>query len=384
VQPTWSERFTMFFIDSEYKSVLVDYIKVSKIRRVLIVHGKNSFARNSLRDDILSSLHEAKCVEEIHFFSDFSSNPSFDCLQNALEQFRPLSFDGIIGAGGGSVMDMAKLIRFFLCFSGDIEHSSYEVLNNAPIHLICVPTTAGTGAEATQFAVVYKNGTKYSVDHTGVLPDLAIVVPKYTYGNPAYLTACSGFDALAQAIESVWSLSATEESLEYAQQAIALIYHALPVAVKTNKTDARDALAQGAWLAGKAINITRTTAPHAYSYVFTSKYNLPHGHAVALTFPFFVNWNIQRLDLLNDGVSLNVYTERIALLRKLLSLTDDPGQQFLSYLADIRLVPDIPYNVDIDLILNSVNVDRLKNNPVKVNSNELKKYLIKMRDISHK
>lgn len=372
----------MFFVNSAYKSVLVEYIQTAKMRRILVVHGKHSFARNSLKDDILSVLYEAKCVEDIHFFSDFSTNPSFVHLHNALEQFQSLSFDGIIGAGGGSVMDMAKLIRFFLHFSGNIEDSSYKALDTAPINLMCIPTTAGTGAEATQFAVVYKNGIKYSVDHSAILPDLAIIAPKYTYGNAAYLTACSGFDALAQAIEAIWSLAATEESLNYAQQAISLIYSALPVAVKTDQKDARNALAHGSWLAGKAINITRTTAPHAYSYIFTSQYHVPHGHAVALTFPFFMQWNLTELERLKGIVDRRAYMQRIALLQQLLAISNDPAQCITAYLANIGLTPNIPSNADIDLILNTVNTVRLKNNPVEVDTNALKQYLMKMQDVS--
>ena len=373
----------MFFEDSCYEAALADTVSALKAKRVLIVHGKHSFTKTSLKSDILTALHNVSSIEEICFFSDFSVNPDFSSLQKALKQFHSIPFDCIIGAGGGSAMDMAKLIRFFLCFNGDIESAAYKANNDVRIPLICIPTTAGTGAETTQFAVVYKNGKKYSVDHTGVLPDYAFVVPKYTYGNPAYLTACSGFDALAQAIESIWSIRATAESIEYAQKAITLIYRALPIAVNGDVPTARNALSHGSWLSGKAINITRTTAPHAYSYIFTSKYGIPHGHAVALTFPFFIRWNIERLDLLNNVLSYNEYSKRIALLQNMLDLNDTPEQQCYSYLAEIGLTPSIPYETDIDAVLASVNTIRLKNNPIEVDNSELKKYLVQIQKQPH-
>ena len=117
---------------------------------------------------------------------------------------------------------------------------------------------------------------------------MAVVYPQFTYQNDAYLTACTGFDALAQAIESYWAKGATNESRDYSVRAIGLLWKQLPQLIQSPTKELRNQVAEGAYWAGRAINISTTTAPHAFSYVFTSKYGYPHGHAVAFTFPFFM------------------------------------------------------------------------------------------------
>ena len=115
-----------------------------------------------------------------------------------LQQCKP---DIIIAIGGGSVLDMAKLLRFFYSYSGDYIGKEFTK-ERSLLPLIVLPTTAGTGSEATRFAVLYKDGIKYSVEHNDILPNFAIIYPLFTYTNTKYLTACTGFDALAYSSDS--------------------------------------------------------------------------------------------------------------------------------------------------------------------------------------
>src|SRR5207248_4789041 len=126
---------------------------------------------------------------------------------------------------------------------------------------------------------------KYSVCHEFLLPDIAIVDPILTHKMSPRLTAITGMDALSQAIESYWSIHSTEESKGYAREAIRIIVDQLPKAVNEPTNDSRLAMARASHLAGKAINVTRTTAPHALSYALTSRFGVPHGQAVSLTLP---------------------------------------------------------------------------------------------------
>jgi len=129
-----------------------------------------------------------------------------------------------------------------------------------------------------------------------------------------------------------------------------MIYKQLPACIEhPEQTDLRDDLLQGAYWAGRAINITKTTAPHAFSYVFTSKYGYPHGHAVALTFPFFMKLN------------------GIAELYELLGLSaENVIQQMEKYVASMGLSLQLSSAVDLPSALQAVNMQRLANNPVKV------------------
>lgn len=286
---------------------------------------------------------------QITEFEDFSVNPKYEEAQVGLEKLLQSKADMIVAIGGGSVLDMSKLIR----------HMAVEKGYSIPLH--AMPTTAGTGAEATHFAVVYIDGKKQSIAADDVLPDVAVVYPPFTYSNSEYQTACVGFDAVAQAIESFWAKGATEESRTYSVKALGLLWKQLPQLVQNPTEELRDQVAEGAYWAGRAINISTTTAPHAFSYAFTSHYGYPHGHAVALTFPFFMK--------------LNGTKE----LYELMGISADKAiEQMEKYISSLELSLKLPASVDVNRALQAVNLQRLANNPVKVtekNIHELELYL---------
>lgn len=200
-----------------------------------------------------------------------------------------------------------------------------------------------------------------------ILPDVAIVYPKFTYGNSKYLTSCTGFDALAQAIEAYWNVNATEESDKYAAKAIKLLWPNLPLVVNSPTAEARNKVSEGSYWAGRAINITKTTAPHAFSYSFTTDYGYPHGHAVALTFPFFMRYNIGNSDiLLNPNINPYLYKIKMQKMLQWLNMECvDVAIAMKEYIRNLGLDIDIS-QIDISKIVSSVNIQRLINNPYKV------------------
>lgn len=327
---------------------------------VFLVRGKKSYetcGAKTIIDNLLTTLH---CT--ITEFYDFEENPKIEDVEKGLSILRQNPSSLIIGIGGGSVLDMSKLLRFFYSYSGDaigqIFKKEHELLP-----LIAFPTTAGTGSEATHFSVLYKDKVKYSVEHENILPDVAIVYPPFTYNNPPYLTACTGFDALAQGIESYWNVNATEESDEYAEKAIKLLWSNLPLAVNSPTNEVRDKVSEGAYWAGRAINITKTTAPHAFSYPFTTYYGYPHGHAVALTFPFFFNLNLE-LHRIKEGINIEQYKRKIEYLH---SICNTSIKDYIAHSLSLSL--EKIDNLDIQLIIKSVNIQRLNNNPVDLINN---------------
>ncbi len=209
---------------------------------------------------------------EYQYFSEFTNNPKIEDVERGVRCVKIFQPDVIIAIGGGSVIDMAKLIRYNA---------------NLNTRLVAIPTTSGTGAESTQFAVCYIEGEKQSISNPKILPEEAILVPEWTMHNNYYLTACTGFDAFAQAVEALWSIHATEESDLYAQEALALLYRCLaqfatdPQLCMADK-HWREEMMIGANLSGQAINIARTTAPHAMSYKLTSEYGYPHGFFIKI------------------------------------------------------------------------------------------------------
>ena len=210
--------------------------------------------------------------------------------------------------------------------------------------------------------MLYKDNVKYSIEHEDILPDVAIVYPPFTYNNPQYLTACTGFDALAQGIEAYWNVNATEESDKYAKRAIELLWSNLPIAVNSPTNEVRNKISEGSYWAGCAINVTKTTAPHAFSYPLTTNYGYPHGHAVALTFPFFFNLNLN-LNRLKSGIDIELYKSKIEYLRGICTI---PIKDYINHL--LFLSPREADYLDIQLIVRSVNIQRLNNNPVNIDS----------------
>lgn len=345
-------RQVPYYTTDEIEPILRGKLTSMHAERVFLIHGKGSYAACGAAD----VMNEACKDLQVKEFSDYSANPKDEEAKAGLQIVLDYHPDVIIAIGGGSAMDTAKLIRH------------YAIEKGMQIPLWTIPTTAGTGAESTHFAVVYRNGVKFSEAAEDILPDVVVLYPPFTYNNNAYLTACTGFDALAQAIEAFWNPNATDESDVYALRAMSYVHAALPKCIENPcDTRLRDDLLWGAYWAGRAINITKTTAPHAFSYAFTTYCGYPHGHAVAITFPFFAKLNMAN----------NPKAEE---LRWMLGLEKDADLQkyFLSYIKSIGLSYKGTYGMSLRDLLQDVNLERLKNNPVAVTSSvvaELHNYI---------
>ena len=325
--------------------------------KILVFTGKKSY-ETSGACKLIRQLSVAADLE-ITRYCDFEVNPRLSDLEKAVDTIRSARPDAIIAIGGGSVIDMSKLTRFFECHSGDYIGGPYRRIKS-PIPLIAIPTTAGTGSETTHFAVLYKDSTKHSIAHPDIRPDFALLDSAFTDNANPYLTACSGFDALAQAIEAYWNKNATNESDAFALEAIGLLWESLPQTVKSPTRDLRSKMLKGSYLAGKAIDITKTTAPHAFSYPFTMHYGYPHGHAVALTFPIFAAIN------LSPGA---IKEEKRAKLLSKLSSGQSIEADMTDYIKEIGL-GFRGETIDTPTILEGINLSRLANNPVDIDMNK--------------
>lgn len=203
--------------------------------------------------------------------------------------------DGLVAIGGGRVLDMAKLLSTGLPGAAEISRrldAGEAIARRLP--LVAVPTTAGSGSEATPFAVAYANGRKSSVDHPSLLPDAAIIDPSVLAGLPRAVVATAGLDALCHCIESLLSRRATPASRALARRGLKLGLANLAAAAAGRRA-ALARMSLTAHLAGRAIALTRTTIPHALSYPLTSRYGLAHGLAVSLSMATYLRLFGQRL-----------------------------------------------------------------------------------------
>lgn len=217
-------------------------------------------------------------------FTEFTPNPQYDEVCRGVEVYRANGCDAIVAVGGGSAMDAAKCIKLYAPMADDVCYLEQPYVDTG-IPLIALPTTAGTGSESTRFAVIYHHGEKQSVHHDSILPDYAVLDPVVLYTLPDYQKKCTLMDALGQAVESYWSVAATERSRELAAEAIGKIVRHWRDYIFHNDAAATMEILRASNLAGQAIHITTTTAPHAMSYKLTTIYGLPHGHSVALCLP---------------------------------------------------------------------------------------------------
>lgn len=248
---------------------ITDIVRELGVHKVLLVAGAHSYAASGAK----AYLDEALKDVEVQMYSDFHAVLEDEDVQKGIAVQNAFAPDLVVAVGGGHVMDAGKAINYYA----------------TRVPVVAVPTTAGSGAEATPFAVIYKNGIKTSLEGPEVLPAYAIVDPALNNAPRAAMLS-AGLDALCQAIESCWARGGTDESREYATQALKLGWSALKNALAGDK-DARADMSIAAHLAGKAIAISKTTACHALSYGLTYKFGVPHGLAVALTMPAVMRHN---------------------------------------------------------------------------------------------
>jgi alcohol dehydrogenase len=195
-------------------------------QRVLLVTGKRSFEASGAAE-MLPDLTSRVTVER---WADFSPNTDAQDLAVGLKVVDKFAPDLVLAVGGGSAMDMAKLLCAYQGTLGEAAvFEQVRVGDSADgrgLRLVLVPTTSGSGAEATRFAVVYIGDDKFSIAGPAMLPDAVVLDPSLALSGSPYQRATSGIDAVAQAIESLWATRATEQSRRCARHALRLL---LPV-----------------------------------------------------------------------------------------------------------------------------------------------------------
>ena len=218
-------------------------------------------------------------------FEDFSPNPRAEDALAAARLASDANVDAVIAVGGGSCLDVAKIAAL----AGPDPDAAAALVTGQrraeaePLPLYAMPTTSGTGSEATHFAAIYVEGRKVSVAHPRLRPAAVALDVAANVAMPAELAAVTGLDALGQALESLWANGSNATSRYYALIAARLATRFLHESVSASTERAREAMMWSAHLAGRAINISKTTAAHALSYELTRRYGIPHGLAVALT-----------------------------------------------------------------------------------------------------
>jgi len=352
-----------------------------KPKNIFLVSGKNSFLTSGLSKKILKILEGYSFVQ----FNNFETNPKYEDIKVAKELFLKNNCDLILAAGGGSAIDVAKCVNIYQSNPENFESiiTDSSLIKNKGVPLVAIPSTAGTGSEATHFAVIYKENIKYSIAHPYLLPNCAIVDAQFTFDLPSYITACTGFDALCQAVESFWSVQASEVSKGYAREAIIKIRENFLNSIRESDQNSRQQMAHAAFLSGKAINITKTTAPHAISYPLTSDFGIPHGHAVALTLGYFfeINEEFENQVKVNDHRGAAYVKSTMKELREIFnwSSPEESREKWFELMTQAGLGINFKEmnleDLNVKDIASRVNIERLINNPIQITDPTLIKVL---------
>lgn len=296
-------------------------------------------------------------------FSDFEPNPEFGSVMAGKKLFESLGCGALLAVGGGSAMDVAKGIKYY-AGSCVTEPAVLECRNE--IELIAVPTTAGTGSEATRFAVMYYEGEKRAAEHENLVPQFVILDASLLETLPGYQRASTAFDALCHATESLWSVKSTQQSRAYALEAIELFF-ANYRGYLDNDRAANEKMLACANLAGRAINISETTAAHAMSYKITKLKGLSHGHSAALCLPCVMRRIAANTEKTTDKRGGEFLNERLAELAAAFGCGSAGECAVLTekMLIDCFGKVKISFSQqEIDLLASSVNIERLSNSPV--------------------
>ncbi len=296
------------FQTNTWKKLLTKQISDFKILNPIIVTSSGN--KNRLNLDSIFNPDSIFCLSK--------SNPTFDDCHEIMNFTKTNSFDGVISIGGGSVMDLAKVVISYIsnkdftlteliCFKGQYENVVPSVF---------IPTTHGTGSEVTMWGTIWdmKENKKYSISNAKLYPSVAILDGSTTLSLPLEISIATTMDALAHSFEVIWNKNQNKNSIKIALKSISLILKNAPV-IKTDlfNLEARNKLLYASNLAGIAFSQTKTAAAHSISYPLTIRYGIPHGIAVFFSLEPLMDLNrkfiedklqplLQRLNIDFDGL----------------------------------------------------------------------------------
>lgn len=352
-------------IVTSYNKVEVDdFFESYNVKKIFLVCGK--FVDKLEIGIYFEKLGKRKNIQIVKF-SNFQSNPSYESVVEGIQLYRKEGCDMIIAVGGGSAMDIAKCIKLFLYMDDSKNYLNQKIIPN-DVKLVAVPTTAGTGSEATHFAVIYFMGEKQTISDYSCIPSMVLLDASTLKTLPDYQRKVTMLDAFCHAIESFWSVNSTDESKTYSKEAIRLILKNKELYLANNETGNKNML-YAANLAGKAINIAQTTAGHAMCYKLTTLYGIAHGHAAALCveklWRYMVTCTEKCIDPRGSGYLINVFNEIADTMNCQTAIK--ASENFSDFLREMNLwVPSINNEGEFEILKHSINVVRLKNNPIEL------------------
>ena len=343
-------------------------VEIVKNVEVLVICSEQTLNRLNL-DSVLKNFSS---LPNLQFEHGFDSNPSLTDMSKIAEKYFSKKIDLVIGLGGGSSMDVAKILSVTIPAKSKGIHIS-ELLEDSSLferiealECILVPTTAGTGSEVTPFATVwdYDQKIKKSLSHPTMFAKKAIVDSEFLSNLPLDVALSTGLDALNQAFESLWNINANETTRSFSVEAIVNSLRSLIFLdeLKSNTNLAKN-LATASLLAGLSISHTRTSICHSISYPLTLVFGIPHGLACGLTMLEVYTFNSSHIQEDIDNIESQLNGTKIPEIIDLV---------FKKYDFDKLVKQHVEYSDDIlDLLPQMITPGRADNNIRKFDKLEL-------------
>lgn len=354
--------------------------------KALIVLGRSAMRKNGALDRLTRLLKKNNL--EYTIYENIPSDPTVETVDTGASLARKGSCNLVIALGGGSVLDTGKAISAMVTNEGSVAdyheiEGKGKKFQHKTLPFIAIPTTSGTGSEATRNAVITntKLGLKKSIRDLWLIPEVALVDPELTLSLPPHITAICGGDALTQCIESYLGKKSQEITDALALHAIGLIGKSLVKAVKEGENlEARKDMAMAALLSGLCLSNSGLGAAHALSHPLGIYYKIPHGLSCAVLLPYVMEYN------------LPVVTKKLAKIAQslgedlsLLSETE-AAQRAVEKIKEILSAIGIKKNLseweikkeDFSQLINGAQGGSLNNNPRDTSDEDLIKLLYKM------
>jgi alcohol dehydrogenase class IV len=355
-------------------------------RKALLVTGLDSYNSTLIQKRVESAL-SLKKIQHVRY--PISGEPSPEIIDDAILRFREEKIEVVIAVGGGSVMDAGKAIAAMLITDGSVLDYLEGIGTKTPpgirLPIIAVPTTSGTGSEATKNAVISRfgeNGFKRSFRHDNYVPDFAVIDPELIVSCPKNTTAASGMDAFTQLLESYISTMATPMIDALALSGIERIARSLEKAYSNgNNINARSDMAYAALVSGITLSNAGLGVIHGYAQPLGSLFPIPHGIVCGSLMGIVNRYTVRKL---RQGKKENIFLEKYASIGKLFT---EKSSMNNDYYIDLLLEKIENYSTKFEIPklsvfgINETNLDAivmrtgLKNHPVNFTPEELKEII---------
>ena len=339
--------------------------------KALIVTGRSSSKKNGSLSDITNALTSEGVLYII--FDEIEENPSVETVMKGAKIGIQEHADFVIGIGGGSPMDAAKAIALMIANPEESESLLYESRPAPVLPVVAVPTTAGTGSEVTPWAVLTRHSerTKQSISHR-IFPTLALIDHSYMAFASRDILVCTAIDALAHQNESYLNTKTTILNRMAAEYGLRLWGSVKDVLLSgdTPSDSECQTLMLASTIAGMAIAHTGTGLPHGMSYYLTYEHGIPHGNAVGIFLPAYLDIfedreQVKRLLLLLDFKNEKAFTKYIDSLFEVVTLNESDVKRFIDgMLSNKKKLANYPFTMTDEkfyrMYKNSVHIKKAK------------------------